>query len=36
MRVLYGVSGEGLGHSSRAEEVIRHLKKKGHEVLVMT
>jgi uncharacterized protein (TIGR00661 family) len=36
MRILYGVCGEGLGHSSRAESVIKHLKKSGHEVLVLT
>jgi len=36
MRILYGVSGEGFGHSSRARTVIEHLKKSGHEVLVLT
>lgn len=36
MKILYGVSGEGLGHSSRAREVIPFLEKKGHEVLVVT
>lgn len=36
MRILYGVSGEGFGHSSRAKRIIRHLERNGHEVLVMT
>ncbi|MDO8508975.1 MAG: glycosyltransferase family protein [Nanoarchaeota archaeon] len=36
MRILYGVCGEGLGHSSRAIEIISHLHKKGHKVLVLT
>lgn len=36
MRIIYGVSGEGFGHSSRAREMISHLIKKGHEVLVIT
>jgi uncharacterized protein (TIGR00661 family) len=31
-RIVYGVSGEGSGHSSRASEVIGHLKQAGHEV----
>jgi uncharacterized protein (TIGR00661 family) len=33
-RILYGVSGEGSGHSSRAREVLTHLLQAGHEVLV--
>jgi uncharacterized protein (TIGR00661 family) len=36
MRIIYGVSGEGFGHSSRAREMISHLIKEGHEVLVIT
>ena len=36
MRILYGVCGEGFGHSSRAGKVIEHLLKKGNEVLVVT
>ena len=31
-RIVYGVSGEGSGHSSRAREVIGHLRRNGHEV----
>ena len=30
--ILYGVNGEGAGHSTRAKEVISHLRKKGHAV----
>ena len=33
-RIVYGVSGEGSGHSSRAREIITHLLDKGHEVKV--
>jgi uncharacterized protein (TIGR00661 family) len=36
MNILYGVAGEGLGHSSRATELIPFLEKKGHKVLVVT
>ncbi len=30
--ILYGVNGEGSGHSSRAREMITHLQGKGHVV----
>lgn len=33
-RIVYGVSGEGSGHSSRAREIISHLLKQGHDVKV--
>jgi len=32
--ILYGVNGEGAGHSTRAREVIRHLESRGHRVHV--
>src|SRR5258708_52004 len=32
--ILYGVNGEGAGHSTRAKEVISHLQWKGHAVHV--
>jgi len=32
--ILYGVNGEGSGHSSRAREVITHLQRRGHRVHV--
>ncbi|HZS99166.1 MAG TPA: MJ1255/VC2487 family glycosyltransferase [Terriglobales bacterium] len=32
--ILYGVNGEGSGHSSRAREVIAHLEEVGHRVHV--
>jgi uncharacterized protein (TIGR00661 family) len=35
-RIVYGVSGEGSGHSSRARVVLEHLVARGHEVLVAT
>jgi uncharacterized protein (TIGR00661 family) len=35
-RILYGVNGEGAGHSTRSKEVIRHLQEKGHSVHVVS
>jgi uncharacterized protein (TIGR00661 family) len=32
--ILYGVNGEGAGHSTRAKEVLTHLVTQGHEVHV--
>jgi uncharacterized protein (TIGR00661 family) len=32
--ILYGVNGEGAGHSTRSREVIRHLQARGHRVHV--
>lgn len=32
--ILYGVNGEGAGHSTRAKEVISHLQNAGHNVHV--
>jgi len=34
--ILYGVNGEGAGHSTRAKEVISHLQLKGHRVHVVS
>lgn len=34
--ILYGVNGEGAGHSTRAREVIAHLQRQGHEVHVVS
>jgi uncharacterized protein (TIGR00661 family) len=34
--ILYGVNGEGSGHSTRAKEVISHLQAKGHAVRVVS
>ncbi|MGE5324385.1 MAG: glycosyltransferase family protein [Actinomycetota bacterium] len=34
--ILYGVNGEGSGHSTRAKEVISHLTGKGHTVRVVS
>ena len=31
-KIVYGVSGEGSGHSSRAREMIKHLEQLGHTV----
>lgn len=32
--ILYGVNGEGAGHSTRAKEVLTHLASRGHHVHV--
>ena len=32
--ILYGVNGEGAGHSTRAREVLTHLRSKGHALHV--
>lgn len=34
--ILYGVNGEGSGHSTRAKEVIAHLKERGHTVRIVS
>jgi len=34
--ILYGVNGEGSGHSTRAKEVISHLQQKGHAVHIVS
>src|SRR5262249_59720918 len=34
--ILYGVNGEGSGHSTRAKEVIAHLQGAGHSVHVVS
>jgi len=36
MNILYGVNGEGSGHSTRSKEVIAHLQAKGHTVHVVS
>lgn len=34
--ILYGVNGEGAGHSTRAKEVISHLQRRGHAVHIVS
>jgi uncharacterized protein (TIGR00661 family) len=34
--ILYGVNGEGSGHSTRAKEIISHLQKQGHKLHVVS
>ena len=34
--ILYGVNGEGSGHSTRAKDVISHLQKQGHKLHVVS
>ena len=35
-KIVYGVSGEESGHSSRAREMIKHLKQLGHTVKLVS
>jgi len=35
-KIIYGVAGQGFGHSTRSKEIINHLKSQGHEVMVFT
>ena len=35
-KIVYGVSGEGSGHSSRAREMLTHLQQLGHIVKVVS
>lgn len=35
-KIVYGVSGEGSGHSSRAREMINHLEQLGHDIKVVS
>src|SRR5258708_21207331 len=34
--ILYGVNGEGSGHSPRAKEVISHLQQRGHKLHIVS
>jgi uncharacterized protein (TIGR00661 family) len=36
MKVIYGLSGQGFGHSARSKETIKHLIAAGHEVKIFT
>jgi uncharacterized protein (TIGR00661 family) len=35
MRILYGVTGEGMGHATRSKVVCEHLVARGHEVKIV-
>lgn len=35
-KIIYGVAGEGSGHSSRARVVARHLLKEGHDLRIVS
>ncbi len=35
-RIVYGVSGEGSGHSSRAREMASHLREQGHTLKLVS
>ena len=35
-KIIYGVSGQGFGHSTRSREVLQYLVSRGHQVLVFT
>ena len=34
MKILYGVTGEGLGHTMRARSLAKHLITRGHVVQI--
>jgi uncharacterized protein (TIGR00661 family) len=36
MNIVYGVSGEGLGHVFEAREIVTRLRREGHAVMVLT
>ncbi|KAA9340841.1 MJ1255/VC2487 family glycosyltransferase [Adhaeribacter soli] len=36
MKILYGVPGEGLGHATRSQVIIRHLLQQNHQVQVVS
>ena len=35
-KIVYGVSGEGSGHSSRSREMLTHLEDLGHDLIVVS
>jgi uncharacterized protein (TIGR00661 family) len=35
MRILYGVTGEGMGHATRSKVVCEHLVRQGHDVKIV-
>jgi uncharacterized protein (TIGR00661 family) len=35
MRILYGVTGEGMGHATRSKVVCEHLVSRGHQVKIV-
>jgi uncharacterized protein (TIGR00661 family) len=35
MRILYGVTGEGMGHATRSKVILTHLSARGHEVKIV-
>ena len=36
MRIIYGLAGQGFGHSARSRETLRHLAAAGHDIKVFT
>ncbi len=36
MKILYGVTGEGMGHAMRSRVVLEHLVKQGHDIKIMS
>jgi uncharacterized protein (TIGR00661 family) len=36
MKILYGVPGEGLGHATRSQVIIRYLLEQNHDVQVVS
>ncbi|MFA5124605.1 MAG: MJ1255/VC2487 family glycosyltransferase [Patescibacteria group bacterium] len=36
MRIIYGLAGQGFGHSARSREILKHLAAAGHDIKVFT
>ncbi len=36
MKIIYGLSGQGFGHSARSRELLRHLVESGHQLKILT
>jgi uncharacterized protein (TIGR00661 family) len=35
MRILYGVTGEGMGHATRSKVILEHLLSRGHQIEII-
>jgi uncharacterized protein (TIGR00661 family) len=35
-KIVYGVAGQGFGHATRSQEILKYLVSQGHQVLVLT
>ena len=35
-KIIYGISGQGFGHSTRSKEILKYLASQGHDILIFT